>query len=215
MVVSKDLLSNRGRLYLGERISAPERRQLIIQAALTLFSQKGFRGTTTREIAREAGVSEATIFKHFATKEALYSAIIDAQTRAEEVLAAAAEAAAARDDAGVLTAVARTILSRVEKDPAFMRLLLYSALEGHVLSEMFFGTRVRRTHQFLADYIGSRIREGAFRSVDPLLAARGFIGTVVHYLLIHELFGVPRPTHVGSGEVVALYAEIFLRGLRP
>ncbi|MGH7363167.1 MAG: TetR/AcrR family transcriptional regulator [Candidatus Methylomirabilales bacterium] len=200
---------------MGNRISAPERRQSIIQAALTLFSQKGFRGTTTREIAREAEVSEATIFKHFATKETLYSAIIDAKARAEEVLAAASQAATARDDAGVLTAVATTILSRVEKDPAFMRLLLYSALEGHALSEMFFTTQVRRTHLFLADYIASRIREGAFRSVDPLLAARGFIGTVIHYLLIHELFGVPRPAHTGSGEVIALYADIFLKGLRP
>lgn len=200
---------------MRDRISAPERRQLIIQAALTLFSQKGFRGTTTREIAREAGVSEATIFKHFATKEALYSAIIDFKAHAEEVLEAARVAAAARDDAGVLTAVATTILSRVEKDPAFMRLLLYSALEGHALSEMFFATQVRRTHQFLTDYIASRIREGAFRTVDPLLAARGFIGTVIHYLLIHELFGVPRPPHVTPGGVIELYVDIFLRGLRP
>jgi len=200
---------------MRDRMSAPERRQLIIQAALTLFSQKGFRGTTTREIARAAGVSEATIFKHFATKEALYSAIIDTKARAEEVLVAAGEAAAARDDAAVLTAVATTIFSRVEKDPAFMRLLLYSALEGHALSEMFFATQVRRTHGFLADYIASRIQEGGFRPVDPLLAARGFIGTAVHYLLIHELFGVPRPAHLGSGEVIALYVEIFLRGLRP
>lgn len=199
---------------MADRLSGPERRELIIQAALTLFSQKGFRGTTTREIARQAGVSEATIFKHFATKEVLYSAIIDAKARAEEVLAAAAEAAAARDDASVLTAVARTIVGRVEKDPAFMRLLLYSALEGHALSEMFFTTQVRRTHQFLAEYLASRVREGALRPVDPLLAARGFIGTVVHYLLIHELFGVPRPPHAGTGEVIALYVEIFLRGLR-
>lgn len=200
---------------MAERITAPQRRQLIIQAALTLFSQKGFRGTTTREIALEVGVSEATIFKHFATKEALYSAIIDAEARAEEVLAAASEAATARDDPGVFTAVATTILSRVEKDPAFMRLLLYSALEGHALSEMFFATHVKRTHRFLADYIASRIQEGAFRAVDPLLAARGFIGTVIHYLLIHEIFGVPRPAHASSGEVIALYVEIFLKGLRP
>lgn len=200
---------------MADRVSAAERRQLIIQAALTLFSQKGFRGTTTREIAREAGVSEATIFKHFATKEALYSAIIDAKAHAEEVLEAAREAAATRDDARVLTAVATTILSRVEKDPAFMRLLLYSALEGHALSEMFFGTQVRRTHQFLTDYLASRIGEGAFRAVDPLLAARGFIGTVVHYLLIHELFGIPRPAHLSSTGVIAIYVDIFLRGLRP
>ncbi|MBI4390445.1 MAG: helix-turn-helix transcriptional regulator, partial [candidate division NC10 bacterium] len=99
---------------MADRLTGPQRRERIIQAALTLFSQKGFRGTTTREIARHVGVSEATIFKHFATKEVLYSAIIDAKAQAEEVLVAAAEAAAARDDAGVLTAVASTIVGRVE-----------------------------------------------------------------------------------------------------
>ncbi|MFN2456467.1 MAG: helix-turn-helix domain-containing protein, partial [Pyrinomonadaceae bacterium] len=44
---------------------------------MTVFSERGFRGTTTREIARAAGVSEAIIFRHFATKEELYSAILD------------------------------------------------------------------------------------------------------------------------------------------
>jgi TetR/AcrR family transcriptional regulator len=58
------------------RVSGEERRRQIIEAATTLFSRKGFRGTTTREIARAVGVSEAMLFKHFATKEELYAAII-------------------------------------------------------------------------------------------------------------------------------------------
>ena len=44
---------------------------------MRLFSERGFRGTTTKEIAQAAGVSEAIIFRHFATKEDLYTAIID------------------------------------------------------------------------------------------------------------------------------------------
>ena len=59
-----------------ERIPREERRRQIIEAAATLFSRKGFRGTTTREIAGAVGVSEAMLFKHFATKEELYAAII-------------------------------------------------------------------------------------------------------------------------------------------
>jgi TetR/AcrR family transcriptional regulator len=42
---------------------------------MRLFSQRGFRGTTTKEIAVAAGVSEAMVFRHFANKEVLYSAI--------------------------------------------------------------------------------------------------------------------------------------------
>src|SRR5919206_4747957 len=61
----------------GGRMAAEERRLQIVRVAMRLFSERGFRGTTTKEIAQAAGVSEAIIFRHFATKEDLYSAIID------------------------------------------------------------------------------------------------------------------------------------------
>src|SRR5436309_7181463 len=61
----------------GGRMAAGDRRLQIAQTAMRLFSERGFRGTTTKEIAHAAGVSEAIIFRHFATKEDLYSAIID------------------------------------------------------------------------------------------------------------------------------------------
>src|ERR1700761_8879962 len=59
------------------RLSAVRRREQLIEVAANLFSQKGFNGTTTREIATAAGVTEAIIFRHFETKELLYTAIID------------------------------------------------------------------------------------------------------------------------------------------
>src|SRR6201986_5421546 len=62
---------------VGVRMAAGERLTQIAQVAMRLFSERGFRGTTTKEIAQAAGVSEAIIFRHFATKEDLYSAIID------------------------------------------------------------------------------------------------------------------------------------------
>ena len=56
------------------RLTAPDRRRQLIEAAMDLFSRKGFAGTTTKEIALAAGVSEAIIFRHFATKRDLYTA---------------------------------------------------------------------------------------------------------------------------------------------
>lgn len=55
------------------RMSTDERRQAILEAVRKVFARNGFHGTTTRELARAAGVSEALLFKHFPTKEALYS----------------------------------------------------------------------------------------------------------------------------------------------
>jgi len=62
---------------ITRKLPAADRRRQIIEVAMALFSAKGFEGTTTREISRAAGVSEAIIFRHFATKEDLYAAIID------------------------------------------------------------------------------------------------------------------------------------------
>lgn len=66
-----------------ERLSGAARRAGIINAAQRAFAEKGFRGTTTRELAAKAGVSEALLFKHFPSKEALYAAML-AQCRGSE-----------------------------------------------------------------------------------------------------------------------------------
>ena len=57
------------------RLTSEERRAAIINAVRHVFAEKGFHGTTTRALAESAGVSEALLFKHFPTKEALYLAI--------------------------------------------------------------------------------------------------------------------------------------------
>ena len=57
------------------KLSGEERRAAIIQAVRRVFADKGFHGTTTRELAKAAGVSEALLFKHFPDKEALFAAM--------------------------------------------------------------------------------------------------------------------------------------------
>jgi AcrR family transcriptional regulator len=58
------------------RLDGEERRKAIVQAAVPLFARKGFAGTTTREIAEAAGISEGLVFKHFPTKKHLYREIL-------------------------------------------------------------------------------------------------------------------------------------------
>ena len=60
------------------RLSADERRQAIVDAVRGVFAEKGFDGTTTRELAKAAGVSEALLYKHFPSKESLYAAMLEA-----------------------------------------------------------------------------------------------------------------------------------------
>lgn len=59
----------------SNKLPGEERRAAIIRAVRNVFAEKGFDGTTTRELAQAAGVSEALLFKHFPNKESLYSAM--------------------------------------------------------------------------------------------------------------------------------------------
>lgn len=198
------------RISQPSRRSSTERQASLIQAAATLFAKKGFNGTTTKEIARAAGISEALVFKHFPTKRALYAAILAEKVTVSELLGAIEESAKKRDDRRVFTLIASYRI-RPGVDPTLLRLLLFSALEGHELSDMFFGKHHKVFYDHLATYIQTRVEDGAFRQIDPLLAARAFIGMVVHHRLLHEIFGVPmdRP----YDDTVSTYVDIFLQGL--
>lgn len=70
----------------GAKLSSEERRSAIILAIRRVFAQKGFHGTTTRELAEASGVSEALLFKHFPNKEALFSAMMKACCSEEDLV---------------------------------------------------------------------------------------------------------------------------------
>src|SRR5436190_3487159 len=61
-----------------------DRRQEIVASAIELFARKGFRGTTTRDLATHDEINEAIIFRYFKTKEELYSAIIETKASGEK-----------------------------------------------------------------------------------------------------------------------------------
>jgi AcrR family transcriptional regulator len=64
-----------------QRLSAEDRRASIIAAARVLFARNGFRGTGTSDIAAAAGCSEPVLYKHFASKQALFAAVLEDCTR--------------------------------------------------------------------------------------------------------------------------------------
>jgi len=172
------------------RMKSEERRATIVAEAVRLFAEKGFRGTTTRELAAALGVTEPVLYQHFKTKQELYSAIIESKAReGTEAAAGLRPYLKSSDDVGFLSALAELILTRYEHDPAFIRLLFFSALERHDLAQMFFKRQTVRFFDLVAGYIRQRVQAGAFRDVHPKAAARSFIGMVSYHGLIQVLHG--------------------------
>jgi len=196
------------------RMTAGERRAAIVRCACRLFAEKGFRGTTTRELATAVGVTEPVLYRHFRTKRDLYSAIIETRSgQAAERALELRDLAARGDDHAFFTRLAAQILDRYESDPETARLLLFSCLEGHELSELFFERLVKDFYGLVSRYIRERVRAGAFRNVDPEIAARGLIGMISYQGLLGLLF----PGKLGRPNrkrVVQETVSIFLEGIQ-
>jgi AcrR family transcriptional regulator len=200
---------------MTERLSAHDRRQQIMQVATGLFARQGFQGTTTREIAGQAGVNEALLFRHFSSKETLYWTIIErlcsARGRRQRVMGILKTGG---NDLQVFTAVAREFLIRTPRDTELTRLLWFTALENHRLSDRFFRTYIAVCYDALAEYIEARVQQGTFRKVDPLLAARGFLGMVIYHFQVQELFGAEKYQKFDAEEVAGTLAAIWLAGMQ-
>jgi AcrR family transcriptional regulator len=199
------------------RMTAEDRKLQILRVAVGLFSQRGFGGTTTKEIAQAAGVSEAMVFRHFATKQELYSAILDHKACSGDSMnpeQMVAEALKQKDDRAVFEQLALGALNHHECDPEFQRLLLHSALEGHELAEMFFEKFVRRVYELLGGYLTERQRDGALVSIDPAIVVRAFIGMIIHHSLNNNLWDPNRRLLKISNEDAAKhFTDILLNGI--
>lgn len=211
-VVSKCLLTSMATSQI--RFSAADRREQILSVATRLFARQGFQGTTTKEIALRSGVTEALIFRHFPSKEHLYWAVIQSKIKDAAAIERLREkVTTVASDAEILAGLAAEILDRRSRDQTLSRLLLYSALENHRLSHRFFRTYVAGYYEIMADYIRRRVDDGAFREVDPLLAARGFLGMVIYHSWVQELFGGKRYQKFSVYQVSETMADIWLQGM--
>ena len=196
-----------------KRMKADERRQEIIRAAMEVFARNGFGGSTTREIAENAGISEAMIYSHFRNKEDLYAAIIDEKLQESEPLYYPLDAIRNRDDQRVFTTIVSNYLDRHGEDTTFLRLLLFSALEGHELASMFVAGPVRKFFEFLADYIRERIDEGAFKPVNPEITSRCLLGMVHYFVLLREILGDDTLNPIDPAEAIESIVTIFCEGI--
>ena len=203
------------------RMPADLRREQILRTAVDLFSQKGFKGTTTKEIAKAAGVSEAIIYRHFATKDELYGAILHSKScqdglhrfpwEGNDLLQ---QAIRDRDDFGVFYNIALQALENHQKDVGFMRLLFYSALEEHQLADRFFTEFVSRVYGFIGEYIRERQEEGAVREIEPAVVVRAFLGMLIHHSLNNILWDKKRQLlDISNEDAAKEFARIVLRGI--
>lgn len=199
-----------------QRLTSAERRAAIVRTAIELFAQRGFRGTTTRELALAVGVSEPVLYQHFATKRDLYTAIVDQMVgqRAAEAEKSICQFEHSSDDRTFFQWYGEQVLDWYLDEPSNIRLLLFSALEGHDLADIWHNRCTIHMIQVMERYVARRMGEAGFRLQNPVIAARAFIGMICQYGQVCAIYQHPVP-ELSRSEVVSQFVDIFLNGVRP
>jgi len=196
---------------------AEERRKQLIEVAIDLFSKKGFGGTTTREIAAAAGVTEAIIFRHFATKQDLYTAILDFighSTGVGQWIAEAESFMSRNDDEGLFRCIVSKVIDSNRRDARFERLMIHAALEGHELAVMHHNQMTEAIGVRMTDYVGARQQSGALRECDPTTILFAVVGVGYFFAMhkyMHQLGGAP---NLSDEQMIDSFVAILMQGLK-
>ena len=197
------------------RLTAEERRNLIVRKAIELFAQQGFRATRVMDIAEAVGTSDALVFQHFPTKRELYDAMLEQLcarkhfTEVEQLLYYAPE----YDLENVLTKLSAWVLEQTEAESAWLRLILYAALERDEAVDELTDEHFSR----IIDYVAYEIAEGQaterFRSGDPQAHARSFFAGLLGLSVMRTVIREPDYAKDNPRSAAAVYVGLFLRGL--
>ena len=196
------------------RMTGEERKKQIIEVAMKIFSEKGFQGTKTKDIAKAAGISEAMIFKHFKNKDDIYNSIIRAinsnmKEHSKEMSHIQSQVS---NFPTVLKELILHAIDHNEKDPTLIRLMLYSSLEEHKLVLNFVKNHLFGVMEILTKTIEKGIKMGEYREVNPKLAIEIFQHLIGGYCVSQFVLGKNKPSN--KNEVVETIVDIFLNGLK-
>jgi len=186
------------------------RREQILEAATRVFAEKGFRRATTREVAREAGVSEGTIYNYFEDKDALLVAILDGlnetERRAEDF-----EEGMATDFRGFLQEYLRRRMHLIWENREVFRVVLSEMLVNADLRVRYLRQVVEPTMGIAEENFRSRMKQGEVRQTDAPLATRSVAGAVLGLLVL----GLLGDEEISSrpDEVPDVLAGLLIHGL--
>ena len=172
----------------------------MLDAALERFSREGWGGTSIRDLARDAGVREGSVYKHFPSKQAIFDALVErADARMAEVAAAlgvsvASPGAALPGYRGIgeeqLAAIAEGFFDAVLHDrelAALRRLFIVSQYRDPQIGRRLRHYWIEQPLAFQAGVFAGLIRSGDFRDgLDPMATALAFFGPVLALLQLAE-----------------------------
>ena len=192
------------------------RRKQIMDAALAVFSKKGYGEATIPDIAREAGVAVGTIYNYYEGKRDLLVSLVRLYTSVvTEPLRELIVQLADEDERTSVQAIIENGLDWGADDLNGFLFIFTEVLRDPELAEHFPGQFMASVLQSLENYVAERVSSGDFRRLDHKVVARALAGMILGFLLLRKLEGEQSPTKtMPLPELTAELADIILEGLQ-
>ncbi len=165
-----------------------DRREDILQASLNLFAEKGFHGTSMRDIAKAADITEGLIYHYFASKRELFTAIIEEYSFLP-LLRTLPDLAAQLDLRGLLLVLARGFFDVLRQNTQLTRILLQEVQVFPEEKEAFFADAVGESISELGRILEERMTPRVRSQVDPQVASRLFFNALLAFFVEQEILG--------------------------
>jgi AcrR family transcriptional regulator len=186
-------------------------RERILEAALRLFSKKGFMGATTRQIAEEAGIAEVTLFRQFASKENLFEEVINAYSFLPALKELLPEVSALGYEEA-LTVIARRFLHSLSQRKDLVR-IMHSEMHSYPQKiNRIYHAFMDEMFRTLAAYFRGKQKEGTLREFDAETGARMFLGMFFSHFNAREFLRRKDYSKDDPEATVSEFVSIFVRG---
>ncbi|MGD0879458.1 MAG: TetR/AcrR family transcriptional regulator [Anaerolineales bacterium] len=185
-------------------------RRTIMDAAADLFAQKGYRATTTRDIAEAVDIGESTIYGYFSGKKEVLEAILSRQ--AEMVDALLVHLVELEDPQSFVNLV-DLLMEKILTRTVYNRVLIAEAWTDDEVLQSYVVAHWQPVLQTLQNFISMKIAKGNFKPIDPGIGARMVVGSFFAAIL-PVLRGVePAPTPEQRHQLAMMIVETISNGL--
>lgn len=170
-----------------ERDLSIEKTEAILDGAMQEFLVHGYAATSMDKIAAAAGVSKATVYSHFHDKVGLFTALIQRMACRKALFGMQELQSTQGDPALALRQFANQMLDNIAADPqilTFIRLVIGESGRFPELAQAFVENVEKPGLELLTRYLATH---PDFQFPDPEIAARAFIGTLIHFVLIERV----------------------------
>ncbi len=195
---------------IEENLSKGERTRIAIEeAAYELFLEQGYSATSMRQVAERAGLAVGGIYNHFASKDAIFEAIIHDKHPYKQILALVSAVPGETVDEFIHNA-AQALVEELGRRPDFLKLMFIEIVEFN--TKHMAGLMEEIIPQVLPLIQRIQSPDGALRPIHPAIILRAFLGMFFSYFIMEMMAGQVMPPEMRE-DSLDIFVDIFLHGI--